>query len=222
MLTHARGSTVWATTRKAIKLTLLAPENAEYRQLADGLLAIYRQACKVQRDGRLSDAGRKRKVAELEDEVLDLCGPMWAAECPKLEGHADDYRLLCNEVMNLLLKQELFPFVTAPAVRQPNGEVQDVSGTNNEAERTLRGSALARETGRTSKTVAGARRRSPITRVLESLRKYLRKTTLASLIEEVTSWEERGGSCFARAVRRIAKSKHKVGVLDAVLPQPSG
>lgn len=219
--THAQKC--WAhLLRKAIKLTLLAPEVEAYRRLADGLLAIYRQACKVQRDGRLRDAGRERKVAELDDEVLELCGPMWAAECPKLEGHADDYRLLCNEVMNLLLKQELFSFVTTPAVRQPNGEVHCVSGTNNEAERTLRGSATARATGRTSKTVQGARRRSIITSVLESLRNYLKKATLASLIEEVASWEGRGGSCFARAVRRIGKSKHKSGVLDAVLPQPSG
>jgi transposase len=219
--THAQKC--WAhLLRKAIKLTLLAPEIAAYRQLTDGLLAIYRKACKVQRDGRLGDAGREQNVADLDDEVVDLCGPMWAAECPKLEGHADDYRLLCNEVMNLMLKQELFRFVTAPAVRQPNGEVHPVSGTNNEAERGLRGSATARATGRTSKTVAGARRRSIITSVLESLRKYLKTTTLASLIAEVVSWERRGGSCFARATRRIAKSKHKTGILDAVLPQPSG
>ncbi len=219
--THAQKC--WAhLLRKAIKLTLLAPEDAEYRRLTDGLLAIYRKACKIPQDGRLSDAGCQRKVAELEDEVLELCGPLWFAECPKLQGHADDYRLLCNEVMNLLLKQELFSFVRTPAVRQPNGEVHAVSGTNNESERTLRGSATARETGRTSKTVAGARRRSIITSVMESLRNYLKKMTLSSLIDEVARWEERGGSCFARAVKRIAKSKHKAGVLDAVLPQPSG
>ncbi len=49
--------------RKAIKLTLLEPDNAEYRQFTDRLLEIYREACRVQRDRRLSREGRKAKVA---------------------------------------------------------------------------------------------------------------------------------------------------------------
>lgn len=149
-------------------------------------------------------------------------GPAWFVECPQQEGHRDDYRRLCNQVMNLLLKQELFSFVTTPAVVQPNGKVSPVSGTNNESERTLRTSAMARETGRANKTVRGARRQSIITSVLESLRTYLPILTLSSLMEEVTRWAKQGSSCFARAVRQIGKSKHKAGVLDAVLPQPSG
>ena len=49
----------WAhLLRKAIKLTLQDPQNAEYRHLADRLLEIYRTACRVQDDGRLGDAGR--------------------------------------------------------------------------------------------------------------------------------------------------------------------
>jgi len=39
--------------------------------------------------------------------------------------------------MRLMLACELFMFVTAPLVESPNGETQPVSGTNNEAERTL-------------------------------------------------------------------------------------
>ena len=39
----------WAhLLRKAIKLTLLEPDNAEYRRLTDRLLEIYRAACRVQ------------------------------------------------------------------------------------------------------------------------------------------------------------------------------
>src|SRR4029077_19002219 len=58
----------WAhLLRKAIKLTLLDANNREYRRFTDRLLEIYRTAGRVQRDGRLSDAGRERKVAELED-----------------------------------------------------------------------------------------------------------------------------------------------------------
>src|SRR5208282_4667309 len=54
----------WAhLLRKAIKLTLQEPDEPEYRQFTDGLLAIYYQACRVQRDGRLSAAGRAKKVA---------------------------------------------------------------------------------------------------------------------------------------------------------------
>src|SRR5580704_2967485 len=57
----------WAhLLRKAIKLTLQDPENAEYRAFTDRLLEIYREACRVQRDGRLGEAGRKKKVSKLE------------------------------------------------------------------------------------------------------------------------------------------------------------
>ena len=157
--THAQKC--WAhLLRKAIKLTLVAPDNAEYRRLADGLLEVYREACRVQRDGRFSDAGRAQKVAELDDEILELCGPVWFQDLPPLEGSDDDYRRLCHEVMRLMLAQELFTFVTATPVKTPTGEIVPVSGTNNESERTLRNPAGARDTGRTNKTLAGARRRT--------------------------------------------------------------
>ena len=66
--------------RKAIKLTLQEPTNPEYRQFTDRLLAIYRKAVRVQRDGRLSDTGRARKVVGLDDEIVDLCLPVWALD----------------------------------------------------------------------------------------------------------------------------------------------
>ncbi len=51
----------WAhLLRKAIKLTLLGFANEEYRRLTDRLLEIYRAACRVQRDRRLSAAGRAK------------------------------------------------------------------------------------------------------------------------------------------------------------------
>lgn len=219
--THAQKC--WAhLIRKAIKLTLQAPEEPAYRALADGLLELYHKACRIQRDGRLSDAGRRRKVAQLEEEVFDLCGAVWLADPAKQEGPADTYRLLCKEVVRLMYAEELFEFVTAPVVRQPNGKERPVSGTNNEAERTLRGSALSRATGRTNKTVGGARRQSVIVSVLESLKNYLKSYTLAHVIKEVKNWMEHGASCFERAARRIAKSEHQSGILDAVLPQPDG
>ncbi len=115
--------------RKAIKLTLLEPDNAEFRRFTDRLLEIYYAARRVQNDGRLGDAGRARKVAELDDEIVELCFPMWSAELPKLEGANDDYRLLCNELMKLMLAQELFTFVTAAPVTTPTGAVVPVAGT---------------------------------------------------------------------------------------------
>jgi len=214
--------------RKAIKLTLMEPANAEYRQLTDRLLEIYREACRVQRDRRLSTEGRKGKVAVLEDEVLELCAPMWVAELPPSEGPEDDYRLLCNELMRVMLSEQLFTFVTAEPVEKPNGETLVVSGTNNEAERTLRSPAQARDTGRTNKTVPGARRQTVIVSVLESLRQHLSAFTLSSVIEEIQRWSETGRSCFARWVEKLGLTDQGrpddgcLSLLDCVIPVPDG
>lgn len=213
----------WAhLLRKAIKLTLQDPHNAAYREFTDRLLDIYRAACRVQRDGRLGDTGRVRKVAALDDDILDLCGPIWTAEVPPLEGLDNDYRLLANEIMRLMLAQELFTFVTAKPVQQPNGETQQVGATNNEAERTLRAPAQARLTGRTNKTLGGARRQTILTSVLESLRLYLLTFTLSSVIAEIDRWIEKGRSCFATLLAKLNLPSSQGAVLDRVLPNPSG
>jgi len=214
--------------RKAIKLTLMEPANAEYRQFTDRLLEIYHEACRVQRDRRLSAEGRKGKVAALEDEILELCAPMWMAELPPGEGPQDDYRRLCNELMRVMLAEQLFTFVTAEPVEKPNGETLVVSGTNNEAERTLRSPAQARDTGRTNKTVAGARRQTVIVSVLESLRQHLSTFTLSSVIEEIRRWSETGRSCFARWAKKLGltdqglRDDGRLSLLDRVIPVPDG
>jgi len=213
----------WAhLLRKAIKLTLEAANHAEYRRFADRLLAIYRAACRVQQDGRLGDAGRARKVGELDDAILELCGPMWAADLPPLEGPDNDYRLLANELMRLMLAKQLFTFVTTPPVQQPNGESHTVGATNNESERTLRSPAQARDTGRTNKTTTGARRQTILTSVLQSLRVYLPTFTLASVIAETKRWVETGQSCFTKLLKKLKLRLPEHSVLDRVLPQPSG
>jgi hypothetical protein len=214
--------------RKAIKLTLMEPTNAEYRRFTDRLLEIYREACRVQRDRRLIAEGRKGKVAILEDEVLELCAPTWVAELPPGEGPEDDYRLLCNEMMRVMLAEQLFTFVTAESVEKPNGETLVVAGTNNEAERTLRSSAQARDTGRTNKTVSGARRQTVIVSVLESLRQHLSPFTLSSVIEEVQRWSETGRSCFSRLAEKLgllgpcSLTNGRPSPLDCLLPIPDG
>ena len=212
----------WAhLLRKAIKLTLEAPNHAEYRRFADRLLEIYRAACRVQQDGRLGDAGRARKVGELDDAILELCGPMWVADLPPLEGPDNDYRLLANERMRLMLAKQLFTFVTTPPVQQPNGESRTVGATNNESERTLRSPAQARDTGRTNKTTTGARRQTILTSVLQSLRVYLPTFTLSSVIAEVQRWVKQGRSCFAKLMKKLKLHLPDHSVLDRVLPQPS-
>src|SRR5271157_2431670 len=195
----------WAhLLRKAIKLTLQDPTNREYSHFTDSLIEIYRQTCRVQRDGRRSAVGRAGKVADLDDAILELCAPMWVLELPPLEdGPENDYRLLVNEVMRLALEKQLFTFVTSEPAVQPNGASQPVAGTNNEAERTLRGAAEARKTGRTSKTLVGARRQTIIVSVLESLRLYLPKFTLAGVLAEINGWWRTGQSCFTKLLKQM-------------------
>jgi hypothetical protein len=213
----------WAhLLRKAIKLTLQEPDNQEYRQFTDRLLEIYRKACRTQRDGRLSESGLVRKAAQLEEELMALCAPMWDLELPPQQGVAGDYRLLVNEVMRLTLEEQLFTFVTTPAATQPNGASQPVAGTNNEAERTLRGPATARDTGRTNKTLVGARRQTILVSVLESLRLYLPKFTLQGVMEEIDRWERAGKSCFTRLLNKLKLPCPAETILDKVLPVPSG
>jgi transposase len=213
----------WAhLLRKAIKLTLQEPNHWPYRRFTDGLLAIYRRACRVRQDGRLSDAGCLRKIADLEDELEALCAPDWDLERPPQKGLANDYRLLVNEVMRLLLEEQLFSFVTAYVPEQPNGVQQPLSGTNNEAERTLRGPAQARDTGRTNKSVLGARRQSILVSVLESLRLYLPCFTLRTVIDEVRGWYVSGQSCFRRLLKQMKLQCRTDTVLDKVLPIPDG
>lgn len=218
--THAQKC--WAhLLRKAIKLTLMQPEDEEYREFTDRLLEIYRQACRIQSDQRFSQQGRENKVAELDDELLALCAPMWVAELPPQEEEAlDDYRKLVNELMRLMLNQQLFTFVTGETVEQPNGEKSAMAGTNNEAERTLRNPATARDTGRTNKTARGAKRRTVIESVLESLRVYLPSFTFSSVLNEVQRWSQEGKSCFTKLLEKLQLPPPETSILDALFPPP--
>jgi transposase len=213
----------WAhLVRKAIKLTLQDPKNADYRNLADRLLEIYREACRIQRDQRFSEAGRAEKVTALEDEILALCGSVKFAGPSELDELDNDHRLLVAEVFRLMMAKQLFTFVTAKPVQQPNGSTKPVAGTNNEAERTLRNPAQARDTGRTNKTSNGARRQSILTSVLESLRVYLPTYTLGSVVEELKRWAATGLSCFERLLKKLKLSPRQRAkpILDQILPSP--
>jgi transposase len=179
----------WAhLLRKAIRLALLYPRKRKYQRFLDGLLELYRDAKRVAADGRLGDAGRRQRVAELEGRLCELCHPYWHEPTPELKPHERDFVNLVNELMQRLLDEELFTFVLHP----------EVEPTNNATERLQRNAALERKAGRTSKTAAGAQRRSIIVSVLESLRANLGSFTLASVLAEVQRWLAEGQSLFQR------------------------
>jgi len=208
-----RAQKCWAhLIRKAIKLTLLHPENDEYRGFLDGLLALYRLANRIAHDRRLKEETRRKKVAGLEHDLRTLCESRYHdASEPGTDAEADYLRLV-NELMRLLEAEELFTFVIHV----------EVDGTNNEAERGLRDAAQDRNTGRTSKTIRGARRRTITTSVLESLRLYLPEFTLRSVLEEVNGWLSSGRSRFCHMLDSLDLSLPTISPLEAVLPLPDG
>jgi len=179
----------WAhLLRKAIRLALLYPHNRPYQQFLDALLALYRDGKRVAADGRLGAAGRKERVAALEGRLCALCLPYQGAATAGLTPPERDFVNLANELLERLLDEELFTFVLHP----------EVDPTNNVTERLHRNAALDRKAGRTSKTAAGAQRRSVIVSVLESLRANLEVFTLSRVLAEVQRWLAEGQSLFAR------------------------
>jgi hypothetical protein len=193
----AQAQKCWAhLLRKAIKLTLLYPSRRKYQCFLDRLLQLYYDAKRAAADGRLAQQGRAQRVADLEGRLCELCRPYWryGEEAPPgTKPHERGFINLVNELMRLLMAEELFTFVLVP----------EVEATNNSSERRLRNPAQERKAGRTSKTAAGAHRRSVLVSVLESLRANLEKFTLASVLEEVGRWMNEGISLFARQWQAI-------------------
>lgn len=103
-----------------------------------------------------------------------------------------------------------------------------MSGTSNEAERTLRSPAQVRDTGRTNKTAADAKHQTVIVSVLESLRLHRSTFTPASIIEEMRRCSETGRSCFARCAQKLGltagmrPADGRISLLDRVIPVPNG
>jgi hypothetical protein len=185
----ARAQKCWAhLLRKAIRLALLYPRKRSYQRFLDELLQIFYDAKRAAADGRLGEQGRQQRVAELEGRLCELCNPYRRETTPEMKPHERDFANLVNELLGRLLDEELFTFVLQP----------EVEPTNNRTERLHRGAALDRKAGRTSKTAAGAQRRSIIVSVLESLRVNLESFTLASVLQEVQRWMRDGSSLFAQ------------------------
>lgn len=100
---------------------------------------------------------------------------------------------MLKELVRCLADDELFTFVLH----------REVEPTNNISERMFRDTAQARNTNRTSKTEAGAKRRSVIKSVLISLRQNLQGFSLHGILEEVTEWCRTGISLFRRQLQEL-------------------
>lgn len=199
----------WAhLLRKAIRLTLLEPASRKYRRFLDGLLELYRSACRFAQDQRLGESGRRHNLDVLSDQLCDLVRPHHAHRRTPTTDSERDFANLVAGLLRLLGDDELFTFVLHP----------EAGGTNNEAERTLRQPALDRRTGRTNKTPAGARRRTILVSVLESLRLYLPEFTLPNVLAEVGGWLQRGASPFQHLLTTADLPPPADSLLDRLLP----
>jgi hypothetical protein len=199
-----RAQKCWAhLLRKAIKLALLYPRKKSYQRFLDRLLALYYEAKQAAADKRLGEGGRKHRVAELEGRLCELCNPLWRDTTSAMKPHERDFANLVNELLERVMDEELFTFVLLP----------HVDPTNNLAERLQRSPAQDRQAGRTSKTAAGARRRSILVSVLESLRVNLGQFTLANVLTEVRGWMKAGESLFAKQWRELTQ-QDSLAVLD--------
>lgn len=185
-LRFKRAQKCWAhLLRKAIRLALLYPRKATYRRFLDELLQLYYDAKRASADQRLGESGRKARVADLEGRLAGLCMKYSPHPTANLKPHERDFANLTNELSERLLDETLFTFVLEP---------DEVEPTNNNVERLQRGPAQDRKVGRTSKTAAGAERRSVIVSILETLRANLPEFTFASVVAEVRRWMDEGVS----------------------------
>ena len=104
------GQKCWAhLLRKAIRLALLYPRRPKYRRFLDQLLALYADAKRAAADGRLGEAGRKRRVAELEGRLCKLCQPYARETTADLSPPERDFTNLTNELIGLVLAEEYNP-----------------------------------------------------------------------------------------------------------------
>ncbi len=185
----------WAhLLRKAIKLMLENPDQAEYEKFFKELLAIYQQAVSYQKDQRLS-TGRCQKAEQLQAQIVKLCSRAGEAIDKETTSVPEaTFIRLQNELVNHL--DSLFVFVEHP----------EVEPTNNRSEGNVRREAEIRKGGRTSKTEQGAKRRSIIMTVLASLNTRFKKFTLNDLLAEVKSWMEMGCSIFKLELSRLEQA----------------
>lgn len=179
---------------KAIKLALQNPDVPQYAEFLDELCGIYHEAVRCRNDHRLT-VGRTKKVAELQEMILSLCT---AYRNSISEDVTVDHKVTFIRLLHELIdnRECLFVFVEHP----------EVEPTNNRSERNVRREAEIRKGGRTSKTNAGAKRRSIIMSVLASLHTRFKKFTLDILLSEVEGWLTQGQSIFELELVQLQKA----------------
>lgn len=182
----------WAhLLRKVIKLALQHPDEKQYATFLDELFSIYQEAVRYQKDGRLS-IGRAQKVLDLQEKIRSLCTRHGETiDENAIPDHEATFIRLQNELVDNV--DCLFVFVEHPQVEP----------TNNRSERNVRCEAEIRKGGRTSKSDAGAKRRSIIMTVLMSLRTRFTKFTLDTLLREVEQWIGQGCSIFEKELAEL-------------------
>jgi transposase len=195
---YTRSQKCWAHfLRKAIRLVVLYPRHRRYRRFLDELLQLYYDAKRAAADGRLGEPGRKRRVAEFEARLAGLCLRHGPDRAPTAKPHEHEFTKLVNELAARLVAEQLFTFVLEPSVE----------ATNNLCERLLRSAAQDRKLRRTSKTPAGAARRSVIVSILETLRANLPEFTFSSVVNEVRGWMDEGVSLLDNFWNRFVKTQ---------------
>ena len=174
---------------------------------------VYRSACAAAAaDRRLGDAGRQRRIDELEERLRGLCGEHRPSDpTPSADAAERDSRNLALEIVRLMCVNELFTFVKVPGV----------SGTNNESERTLRAPAPDRRTDQTRRSVRGARRRTILASMLESLRTRLPQLDWRSVLNQVAAWATSGLSCFGQALKALGLAPLEHSPLDQLVSLPT-
>ncbi|MDA1316345.1 MAG: transposase [Acidobacteria bacterium] len=191
----SRAQKCWAhLLRKAIRLTLLKPRRPRYRRFLDALLDIFRRGKAIAADQRLSEAGRRKRVDSLVNAICECTGDRFVDKRTPQDDAEKDFYNLSHEIVRLMNEDELFTFVIHP----------ETAPTNNGSEQHLRQPAKDRDTCRGSKTVRGGRRRTVIVSVLDSLRLYLPRFTLRSILDELNRWREAGASCFRKLVESLS------------------
>lgn len=180
----------WAhLLRTIIRLMLLHPKKRAYKAFFEDLYALFTEAKAIREDATLTGEERQEKVVAFQERIRVLCRGC-QRRMPKVI--AQDVREFTNLKRRMLKHLDaLFTFVLHP----------EVEPTNNRAEQGLRKTAKARNNYQTSKTKAGADRRSVLTSVLTSLQQNLPEFSLRTVIDEVTRWRMEGISLFERQVQ---------------------
>jgi len=190
----------WAhLIRKAIKLALTNLDEPEYTAFLDQLCSIYDDAKQLRQDHRTNvtpDEQRQEAVKQLQTRVEALCTrhdetviKSDGSDQPQTSSHAETFILLQRELVRNL--DRLFVFVKQP----------EVEPTNNRSERNVRREAEIRKGARTSKTEAGAKRRSIIVTVLASLQTRIENFTLSRMLSEIDRWLSKGSSIFEQELQ---------------------